>query len=142
MLIKFFFGRSRRRHDELMQELLLLRISILSLENYLMSALDDLKAKVAYQGDVVSSTVVLIKGFREQLEAATAALSSKGVDVTELEKLGANIDANTSALAAAVAENTVAEAPAQPAVEAPVEAPAEVAPEAAVDAPSSQEPSA
>lgn len=111
-----------------------------------MSALDDLKAKVAYQGDVVSSVVTLIKGFNDQLADAAAKLASKGVDVTELEKLGAQVDANTAALADAVAKNTVAEAPAQPAVEAPVEAhveaPVEVAPEAVVDAPSSEEPSA
>jgi hypothetical protein len=134
MLIKFIFGPSKaqRRHDELCAELQLLRFTLFKLELSLMSALDDLKAKVAYQGDVVSSVVTLIKGFNDQLAAAAANLASKGVDVTELEKLGAQVDANTAALAEAVAYNTVAEAPAQP---TPVEAPVEAAPEVAVEDP-------
>ena len=64
-------------------------------------ALDDLKASVAAEDTVIASALKLIQGFSAQLSAA-------GTDPAALAALKADIDAQSTALASAVAQNTPA----------------------------------
>lgn len=70
-------------------------------------ALDDLTREVAETTTVVESAIVLIQGLRDQLAAA-------GTDPTKLAELAATLDAQQTALAAAIAAGTVAATEATP----------------------------
>jgi hypothetical protein len=134
MLIDFIFGPT------LFEQRLNARLT--ELEKNVMSQLEALVAKVREQGDVVSSAVALIGGLRAEIVDLKGKLASAGVDPALVDGLVAELDGYGDKLAAAVAENTVAEAPAQPAYEAPVEPVAEPVVEAPVEAPASEEPQA
>lgn len=112
MIFKFFFGQSRtcERLDALAKQLS-------ELEKNLMSKLDELVAKVREQGDVVSSAVVLISGFSAEIADLKAKLEEAGIDAAVVDSLVAELDSYGDKLAEAVAANTVADAPAQPAGE-------------------------
>ena len=140
MLIDFIFGPT------LFEQRLQARIN--ELENVIMANFEALAAKVREQGDVVASAVALIGGLRAEIVDLKVKLAAAGVDPAMVDSLVSELDSYGDKLAAAVAENTVAEAqpayeaPAEPVVEAPVEAPAEeavaeeaVAEEAPVEAP-------
>jgi len=81
----------------------LLRISklILAKEILEMSALSDLQAAVARNGDVESSAVLLIEGIAQQLKDASgnpAALAALATQLTaQADALAASITANTPA---------------------------------------------
>lgn len=73
----------------------------------LMATLADVQAKVTAEGTVVDSAVVLLKGLKDQLDAAIASN-----DPAALQALSDSIGSQTDSLAAAVAANTpVAPAP-------------------------------
>jgi len=91
---------------------------ILTNQERIMAALDDIQAKVTAEGTVVQSAITLLQGLKQALDAA-------GQDPAKLAELSSDLDAQTQALAAAVAANT-------PAAPAPV---AEPAPEAAPQSP-------
>ena len=83
--------------------------------------LESLRAQVAATDTVIASAVLLIQGFSAQLAAA-------GTDPNALEALRVDLAAQTSALAHAVAANTVQAPVVAPVVASPVvEAPAPVA---------------
>jgi hypothetical protein len=88
-----------------LDELLTLVRAIAGKETTQMAAIDDLAAKVARNTSVTGSALALIQGFAAQLAAA-------GTDPTKLKALGDTLTANDDALAAAVAANTPAAAPA------------------------------
>lgn len=69
-----------------------------------MAALDDLTTAVSRNTDVVASALVLINGFKAQLDAA-------GTDPAKLAALSASLATSDDALAAAVAANTPAAKP-------------------------------
>lgn len=74
----------------------------------LMSAqLDALTARVAANNDVVQSAITLLRGLKEQLDAA-------GTDAAALQELSDSLGAQTDQLAEAVASNTPAEGGGQP----------------------------
>ena len=87
-----------------------------------MSILDDLTASVAKQGTVISSATALISGLSAKLQQAISALPAQ-TDTTQLQALKDEIDAQTSALASAVATGTVATAEAAPPTAATAPAP-------------------
>jgi hypothetical protein len=75
----------------------------------LMSAIDDLEAKVAAQETVEQSAIALLTGIGQELKDALA-----NNDQARIEALSAKIDGDTQNLAAAVSANT----PAAPAADA------------------------
>lgn len=77
--------------------------SITRLEHKLMSALDDLAAKVAAVKTVEDSAVALIQGLRDQLVSIATAPTPE-----QIQGIIAQLDANTVPLANAVAANTPA----------------------------------
>ena len=72
-----------------------------------MSAMTDLQAAVARNGDVEASAVTLLQGVVQQLKGAIAAN-----DPAALSALATSLTAQTDALAAAVTANTPAANPA------------------------------
>lgn len=74
-----------------------------------MAAIDDLKAEVARNTTVEQSAVALMAGISAQLAAAIAS-----GDMTQVQAVADTLKANDDALAAAVAANTPAVAPASP----------------------------
>lgn len=78
------------------------------LEN-IMSALDDLAAKVSANTDVVQSAITLLGTLKTELDAAIA--SAPDDDGEALQALSDKLGSDDSALAAAVAANTPAAAP-------------------------------
>lgn len=76
-------------------------LTILERLDAMSQELDDLTREVAETGTVVESAIVLIQGLRDQLAAA-------GTDPVKLAELAATLDAQQSALAAAIAAGTVA----------------------------------
>ncbi|MGH9968974.1 MAG: hypothetical protein ACREBG_14395 [Pyrinomonadaceae bacterium] len=91
-------------------------------QEVILAALDDLKAAVARNNSVQASATELMVGLRSKLDAAIA----NGSDPTELEALSKDLGAQTDALAAAVAKNTIADSqasnpvPATPVEEVPM----------------------
>jgi hypothetical protein len=81
---------------------------LLERDKTMADVLDALTASVSKNTDVVGSAIVLIKGFSAKLAAA-------GTDPTKINALKAALDDSDTKLAAAVAENTVAD----PAANAP-----------------------
>lgn len=77
--------------------------SIHRLEKFIMSAFDDLTAKVAAVKTVEDSAVTLIQGLRDQLAAIASAPTPE-----QIQGLIAQLDANTVPLSNAVASNTPA----------------------------------
>ena len=69
-------------------------------ETKTMSAIDDLAASVAAEDTVIASAVTLLQGL-------SAALTAAGTDPVKLAALKSDVDAQTTALAAAVAANPV-----------------------------------
>lgn len=69
----------------------------------IMATLADVQAKVAAEGTVVDSAVVLLKGLKDQLDAAIASN-----DPAALQALSDSIGSQTDTLATAVATNTPA----------------------------------
>lgn len=76
------------------------------------AAMDRLTEEVGQNTTVIESALVLIRGFKAQLDAAIT-------DQTKLIELAATLDASEQALAAAVAENTPAPPPAPPLADEP-----------------------
>jgi hypothetical protein len=72
----------------------------------LMATIDELKVDVEAQTEVINSAVVLLNGLSAQLAAAIASN-----DPAKVQAVKDELDANTAALAAAVAANTVAPTP-------------------------------
>lgn len=70
--------------------------------NLMSAELDALAAKVAANNDVVQSAITLLRGLKDQLDAA-------GTDGTKLRELSESLGAQTEQLAGAVAESTPAE---------------------------------
>lgn len=66
--------------------------------------MDDLKAKVAANGDVIAAAVMLLQGLKARLDAAIAA----GADPAMLQALSDDLGAQDKALADAVVANTPA----------------------------------
>jgi hypothetical protein len=83
---------------------------------YMTTELDQLRASVAANTSVTASALALIQGFKAQLDAARASPDDVAGALTELS---ASLDANDTALAAAVAANTPAAQPAPAAAAAP-----------------------
>lgn len=77
--------------------------SIHRLEKLIMSAFDDLTAKVAAVKTVEDSAVTLIQGLRDQLAAIASAPTP-----AQIQGLIAQLDANTVPLSNAVASGTTA----------------------------------
>lgn len=82
----------------------------------IMTQLEQLRADVAAQTDVVNSAAALLQNLHAQLSAAYLKIVKEG-DASDLQGIIKDIEGNTSALSAAVAANTVAD-PA-PAAETP-----------------------
>lgn len=94
----------------LARDIELLTASIKHLEKRIMSALDDLTAKVAAVKTVEDSAVTLIQGLRDQLAAIATAPTPQ-----QIQDIITQLDANTTPLANAVAQGTSAPtAPAAP----------------------------
>jgi hypothetical protein len=74
---------------------------ILSKQETMMAAIDDLQAAVAAEDTVIDSAITLIQGIPALIAAA-------GVDPAKLAALQTDITTKSSALAAAVAANTPA----------------------------------
>jgi len=76
-----------------------------------MAALDPLTAEVTETVGVIQSAITLINGIAGRIQdAVDAALAANpGVDLAALETLRTDLDASSSALAAAVAANTPAD---------------------------------
>lgn len=72
---------------------------IIQRSQHMSEAMDRLTAEVAQNTTVIQSALVLIRGFKAQLEAAMA-------DQAKLSALADSLDASEQELAAAVAENT------------------------------------
>lgn len=89
----------------------------------IMAALDDLKAAVAKNTTVVESTLTLLGGIAERLNAANV-----NNDPT-IAALASEIDSEASKLAGAVAANTPAVSPVVAEVIPPADVPAEPTPE-------------
>lgn len=87
----------------LAREIQALTASIHRLEKFIMSAFDDLTAKVAAVKTVEDSAVALIQGLRDQLAAIASAPTTD-----QINGLIAQLDANTTPLANAVASGTTA----------------------------------
>lgn len=81
---------------------------LVSGDNIIMSALDDLKAQVQATTDVAASAVTLIHGLADQLAASKD-------DPAKIAALAATLKSSSDALAAAVVANTPAAPPAPPA---------------------------
>lgn len=80
-----------------------IHLALKHLEHKLMSALDDLAAKVAAVKTVEDSAVALIQGLRDQLASIATAPTPE-----QIQGIIAQLDANTVPLANAVASNTAA----------------------------------
>ena len=78
-----------------------LHASIIRMERRIMSALEDLTAKVAAVKTVEDSAVTLIQGLRDQLAAVASAPTPQ-----QIQDIIGQLDANTAPLAAAVSANT------------------------------------
>ncbi len=74
-------------------------------ENHEMAALDQITADVAANTDATNSAIALLTALHDELVAA-------GTDPAALAALATNLEANTTALAAAVTANTPAAPPA------------------------------
>lgn len=72
---------------------------ILKNQQKIMTDLTTLQTEVAENAEVIASAVTLLKGLKEQLDAA-------GTDPVKLKELSDALDSQTNSLAAAVAENT------------------------------------
>lgn len=126
--------RNERRIIEILNERITPFLAdIIKQQEVILAVLDDLKAAVARNRSVQDSAVMLLSGLKTKLDSATVALSEGGVDTAELETLSADLGAQTDALAAAVAKNTVADTtapnPEPPApVDVPVDTPTEPQP--------------
>lgn len=66
-----------------------------------MSAISDLQAAVAAEGDTVNSAITLLNGLKAQLDAALA-----NNDIGALQQMSADLGTQTNALAAAIAADT------------------------------------
>ncbi len=88
-------------------------VSYLKLEN-MMATLDDLKAQVIENSSVVNSAMVLIDGLAVRLQAVAN-------DPAKLQALIDELKASDTALADAIAKNTVANQEASEPVAVPVE---------------------
>lgn len=86
----------RLLHDDLFNKI---DKKISKIKEHLMTAIDDLAAKVAAEGDAVDSVITLLQGLKAQLDAA-------GTDPAKLTQLSADIDQQTAKLASAVTANT------------------------------------
>lgn len=82
-------------------ELGVIMLLILSKQEAIMAAIDDLAKDVAAEDTVIDSAVTLLQGLKAALDAA-------GTDPAKLAALSADITSKTQALAAAVAANTPA----------------------------------
>jgi hypothetical protein len=100
-------------------ELVNIRLLLTSLGESLMATIADLQARVSANTSVIASAVTLIQGFKAQLDAAIAT-----GDPVALQALSDSLAASDQALADAVAANTPASAPADP---APADVPADSA---------------
>ena len=87
----------RARLDDILDQLGL----VVSTQETMMAAIDDLQAAVAAEDTVIDSAITLIQGIPALIAAA-------GVDPARLAALQSDITAKSSALAAAVAANTPA----------------------------------
>lgn len=76
-------------------------VALKQMETRIMAILDDLKASVAAEDTAIASAITLLQGL-------SAALAAAGTDPVALAALKTDIDAQTSALAAAVTANTPA----------------------------------
>lgn len=85
-----------------------------------------LTTEVEENATVIGSAVTLLNGFGGQLSALAAELEAAGVDATKVNDLRDQLDAQTTALAEAVAANTPA--PAEPTPAEPTPTPEEPAP--------------
>jgi uncharacterized protein YoxC len=145
MIWNWYFGSTPLEElTQHMGEIKALLDNLNAREDFLMSILTDLEAKVAHQSTVVNSVLELVKGLSDKIKDA-------GLDEAKLAEIAAELDANSDKLAAAVAANTVGEvegpAPYEPAPE-PVLEPApelpaeslavEPAPEAPAEAPAEE----
>ena len=75
-----------------------------------MAAIDDLEAKVAAEETVIASAEALLTELNTELKAALAAGDPTALEA-RITALSAKLDTDTSALSAAVAANTPADAP-------------------------------
>lgn len=115
-MLSWLFGSPARlkRIDRVLLEVLAISKTILK-ENKLMSAaLERLQAEVAEANVVMTSASTLITGLAQQIRDLKD-------DPAALEALATELDSGANALAAAVAENTVAEEEEPPVEEPPVE---------------------
>ena len=87
----------RARLDDILDQLGL----VVSNQETMMAAIDDLQAAVAAEDTVIDSAITLIQGIPALIAAA-------GVDPAKLAALQSDITTKSSALAAAVAQNTPA----------------------------------
>jgi hypothetical protein len=87
----------RARLDAILDQLGL----VVSKQETMMAAIDDLQAAVAAEDTVIDSAIALIQGIPALIAAA-------GVDPAKLAALQSDITAKSSSLAAAVAANTPA----------------------------------
>jgi len=87
----------RARLDAILDQLGL----VVSNQETMMAAIDDLQAAVAAEDTVIDSAIALIQGIPALIAAA-------GVDPAKLAALQSDITAKSSSLAAAVAQNTPA----------------------------------
>ncbi len=102
--------------------------AIAHLESIIMSALQNLAAQVALNTTVTESAIALIEGLHAKLESAIAAATQAGGDLAAIQALSDSLGLETSRLANAVAENTVAGEPTPPADVPADPAPADPAP--------------
>lgn len=82
-----------------------------TMSDKLQAGLDQLKADVTAQGDVIASATTAFQGLSKQLADALAAAKAAGATDTQLAELTAlqqGVEANTTALAAAIPQNTPA----------------------------------
>lgn len=93
-------GLAASQYNEIISKL----NQILAKENTMSQQLDDLQTKVAANGTVILSAITLIRGIKQQLDAA-------GTDPVALKALSDQLDSQDTALAAAIVENTPSAAP-------------------------------
>lgn len=94
-----------------LDQLLTLAKATKRLEEAELVTLAELKAKVEAEATVVNSAVTLINGLSQQLKDALAA----GADPAAIQAIADELDAQSAALASAVAANTIAEPTPEPA---------------------------
>ena len=99
------------RIESKLDALALMMTSQLEQENAMAVDLAQIQADVGKNADVVQSAVILLSGLKSQIEGLKGQVSSDPQSQAAIAALSQSLEAQTKALADAVAANTVAAGP-------------------------------